>query len=547
MSLRIRAAALGALATAAVLASMGPPDVSAKFDRALRDWAHRPSTRTVRALIHVRPGAAPVVRVRLARRPGAEIVGSASADLLVAELSSKALLDTARDSDVTRISSDALVHSLGTSSLTNDVLLNTEALLPRTYTGAGVGIAVIDSGILPNANLKVTATYDFVTKNGAKISALDPYGHGTHVTGLIASNGTTSNDLYESVAPGVKLFAFRALDQNGPDTPAMSSTRSISPWSNKSKLALTSSICRSAIRSTNRRRAIRSCRPSRTRSGLVSWSSPLQGISAGIPHSDTGYGGSHRPGMRPTRSPLERSKRTHNMARSDDTVAWYSSRGPTWYDAFQKPDWLRLDRKLVSDVRVQHDREDLSGRSHQDEWHDQAHEVSAEPAWPQASITGVVRIDARSEPDNTSRREADAQRPQGNPRVHRVSDDRQLRPADAGCRRAQRRGRRRVGSGDRSKSTCRHLVVGSRREHRGPASGPTHSRGANASCGAIASSGAIRSTTTIRRGHFAWSGAIGSSGATVSSGEQHRLGRQPDGVGLARRLGQQPDRRDLWQ
>src|SRR5262249_30233505 len=26
------------------------------------------------------------------------------------------------------------------------------------------------------------------------------------------------------------------------------------------------------------------------------------------------------------------------VARSDDHVAWYSSRGPTWYDGFQKPD-----------------------------------------------------------------------------------------------------------------------------------------------------------------------------------------------------------------
>jgi len=38
--------------------------------------------------------------------------------------------------------------------------------------------------------------------------------------------------------------------------------------------------------------------------------------------------------------------------RSDDVVAWYSSRGPTWYDGFQKPDVVAPGSHLVSDVSV---------------------------------------------------------------------------------------------------------------------------------------------------------------------------------------------------
>ena len=36
--------------------------------------------------------------------------------------------------------------------------------------------------------------------------------------------------------------------------------------------------------------------------------------------------------------------------RSDDVPAWYSSRGPTWYDGFQKPDVVAPGSHLVSNI-----------------------------------------------------------------------------------------------------------------------------------------------------------------------------------------------------
>jgi len=43
----------------------------------------------------------------------------------------------------------------------------------------------------------------------------DPYGHGTHVSSIIASSGVATTGKYQGVAPGVNLVSVRALDSNG--------------------------------------------------------------------------------------------------------------------------------------------------------------------------------------------------------------------------------------------------------------------------------------------------------------------------------------------
>ena len=100
--------------------------------------------------------------------------------------------------------------------------------MERGYNGAGVTVAVIDSGIndnhpdLRNANGTSRVVYhqDFTgtatsNSNGAQY---DLYGHGTHVAGIIAGNGSLSGGHYEGVAPAANLVDLRALDVNGAGT-----------------------------------------------------------------------------------------------------------------------------------------------------------------------------------------------------------------------------------------------------------------------------------------------------------------------------------------
>src|SRR3954470_7108292 len=87
------------------------------------------------------------------------------------------------------------------------------------YDGAGVGVALIDSGIaswhedLSGENgLRVSEFDDFV--NGME-TPYDDYGHGTHVAGIVAGNGYDSDGARAGIAPGAQLMVLKVLDASG--------------------------------------------------------------------------------------------------------------------------------------------------------------------------------------------------------------------------------------------------------------------------------------------------------------------------------------------
>ena len=80
----------------------------------------------------------------------------------------------------------------------------------QTTGGTGIGVAVIDSGIEPGTDFdnRITAFYDFTHGDIRAVTPSDPYGHGTHVAGLIASQ-------FVGVAPNARLIGLRVLNENG--------------------------------------------------------------------------------------------------------------------------------------------------------------------------------------------------------------------------------------------------------------------------------------------------------------------------------------------
>lgn len=99
--------------------------------------------------------------------------------------------------------------------------INADAALAAGYSGEGVKVAVLDSGVNFNHadlsdNFDFSANelgYDFVSDD---FFPEDVYGHGTHVAGILAaaSNGFG----VVGVAPNAQIVALRVLDENGEGT-----------------------------------------------------------------------------------------------------------------------------------------------------------------------------------------------------------------------------------------------------------------------------------------------------------------------------------------
>ena len=84
----------------------------------------------------------------------------------------------------------------------------------KVYTGKGVGVAVLDTGIFPHIDFgsRIRAFCDF-TKG--KTGPYDDNGHGTHVSGILGGDGTASDGRYKGAAPGCSIIALKVLDRFG--------------------------------------------------------------------------------------------------------------------------------------------------------------------------------------------------------------------------------------------------------------------------------------------------------------------------------------------
>lgn len=85
------------------------------------------------------------------------------------------------------------------------------------YTGKGVNIAFLDTGVYPHPdftrpNDRIVAFVDFV--NGRSVP-YDDNGHGTHVAGDAAGNGAMSEGLYRGPAPDAGIIGVKVLNNKG--------------------------------------------------------------------------------------------------------------------------------------------------------------------------------------------------------------------------------------------------------------------------------------------------------------------------------------------
>jgi subtilisin family serine protease len=216
-------------------------------------------------------------------------------------------------------------------------------------TGAGVGIAVVDSGIAtwhddltnrstrqyPYGNQRVSAFVDFV--NGRALP-YDDDGHGTHVTGVIAGNGYDSSGQKAGMAPDASIVSLKVLDANGRGT--ISNIIAALDW----------------VLANHSKYGIRVVNVSVTANVTESyWTDPLtlaakRLVDAGVvvvaaagnrgrnASGQAQYGGIGAPANAPWVLTVGASSTNGTSTRADDTMASFSSRGPTYLDWAAKPD-----------------------------------------------------------------------------------------------------------------------------------------------------------------------------------------------------------------
>src|SRR5262249_28403282 len=137
------------------------------------------------------------------------------------------LSDVASRSDVTYISPNRKLRGALDKVVT---AINADIAYSYGWDGTGVGVAVLDSGVSTVSDLnsdantspsRVVYSQSFVTLDS---STSDAYGHGTHVSGIIAGNAYDSQNnynypgVYRGIAPEAKIINLRVLDATGAGT-----------------------------------------------------------------------------------------------------------------------------------------------------------------------------------------------------------------------------------------------------------------------------------------------------------------------------------------
>src|SRR5688572_8731321 len=342
--LKCAAALIGALALT------GPVDAAQgghKLDHALRSGN---SGKNERVIIRSKPGRRAELTQAL-KACGYQLKGEhALVDAVTAELGTDCLQKLIANDVVESVAKDADVHSSASESDFISIPSNTlrSTLGEGEYsTGAGIGVAIIDSGIapLPAFGNRIVGFYDFTSDSIVATSPHDEYGHGTHVAGLIGAYDSQ----YMGVAPQAHFLGLRVLDKNGKGRTSHVIRAIEFAVANRARfnihiinLSLGHPILAPAADD-----ALVQAVEAAVRAGLiVTVSAGNYGTSEDT--NEIAYAGITSPGNAPSAITVGAVNTKGTVSRADDEVTPYSSRGPSWYDGFVKPDVVAPGHALIS-------------------------------------------------------------------------------------------------------------------------------------------------------------------------------------------------------
>jgi serine protease AprX len=212
-------------------------------------------------------------------------------------------------------------------------------------TGAGIGVAVIDSGITPwHDDLSDPATpgsqrvVQFVDLVSGAPTASDEYGHGTHVAGVIAGNGFDSSGARSGIAPAAHLVVLKVLDGTGQGriSDVIAAFDYVVAHKTEFNIRIANLSIAAGVYESFHLDPLTAAARRVVEAGVVvvAAAGNLGRGSDGNPQ----YGRITAPGNAPWVLTVGAASHMGTSGRSDDTVAAFSSRGPTAIDRAPKPD-----------------------------------------------------------------------------------------------------------------------------------------------------------------------------------------------------------------
>jgi serine protease AprX len=219
------------------------------------------------------------------------------------------------------------------------------------WDGKGVGVAVIDSGIYPHPDLLSSGTgQSRVVYRQSFIGGVQPddFGHGTHVAGIVAGTGATSDmpgslHVLRGIAPNANLLDLRVLDQNG------SSNDSVVIAAIQAAVNLENRYNVRVINLSLGRPIYETCtRDPLCEAAEAAWNSGIVVVAAAGNLGRNGYATVLSPGNSPHAITVGAMKTEETYTRSDALIASYSSKGPTYIDMTVKPDIVAPGNLVVS-------------------------------------------------------------------------------------------------------------------------------------------------------------------------------------------------------
>lgn len=211
-------------------------------------------------------------------------------------------------------------------------------------TGKDVTVAVIDTGVAhhPDLGARLIDHVDFVNGRNGLENAYDDNGHGTHCAGLVAGDGTKANGKFKGPAPDANIVSVKVL--GGAGGGSLSNIEQGIRWCIENKERLNIKVLSMSLGANANLHEAHD----------VIAKSVNEAIDAGlIPVIAAGNSG---PGIRTIGTPAitknaitvgaydDKNTATHD----DDTMAFFSSRGPTTRDGLVKPDIAAPGVNMVS-------------------------------------------------------------------------------------------------------------------------------------------------------------------------------------------------------